>query len=65
MSEITYLEAIRLGTYNPFVFMNLALVDIQLGRRVEALAAAKRAVELDPFDPASRALVAQLEVASP
>ncbi len=64
-ARAAYLEAIRLGTYNPFVYMNLALVDIQLGRRVEALAAAKRAVELNPFDPASQALVAQLEGSSP
>jgi O-antigen ligase len=60
-----YLEAIRLGTYNPFVYMNLALVDIQLGRRAEALAAARKAVEINPFDPASKALVAQLEASSP
>jgi len=64
-ARVAYLEAIRLGTYNPFVYMNLALVDIQLGRRGEALAAAKSAVELNPFDPASQALVAQLEAPSP
>jgi putative inorganic carbon (HCO3(-)) transporter len=64
-ARAAYLEAIRLGTYNPFVYMNLALVDIQLGLRGEALSAARKAVELDPFDPASKALVAQLEVGSP
>jgi putative inorganic carbon (HCO3(-)) transporter len=64
-ARVAYLEAIRLGTYNPFVYMNLALVDIQLGRRDEALSAAKSAVELNPFDPASQALVAQLEARSP
>ena len=64
-ARVAYLEAIRLGAYNPFVYMNLALVDIQLGRRGEALAAAKSAVELNPFDPASQALVAQLEAPSP
>lgn len=64
-ARTAYLEAIRLGTYNPFVYMNLALVDIQLGRHDEALSEARMAVELNPFDPASQALVAQLEAAPP
>jgi Flp pilus assembly protein TadD len=64
-ARAAYLEAIRLGTYNPFVYTNLALVDIQLGRRDEALTAARMGLELNRFDPASQALVAQLEVASP
>jgi Flp pilus assembly protein TadD len=64
-ARAAYLEAIRLGTYNPFVYTNLALVDIQLGRRDEALSAARMGLELNRFDPASQALVAQLEVASP
>jgi O-antigen ligase len=64
-ARVAYLEAIRLGTYNPFVYMNLALVDLQLGRRDEALSAARSALELNRFDPASQALVAQLEAASP
>jgi tetratricopeptide (TPR) repeat protein len=60
-ARVAYLEAVRLGTYNPFVYMNLALVDMQLGRRDEALSAARSALDLNRFDPASQALVAQLE----
>ena len=60
-ARLAYLEAVRLGTYNPFVYRNLALVDVQLGRRAEALSAARMAVELNRFDPANQALVAQLE----
>ncbi len=63
-ARAAYLDATRLGTYNPFVYRNLALVDVQLGRRTEALTAAQKAVELNRFDPANQALVAQLE-ASP
>jgi len=64
-ARAAYLDAIRLGTYNPFVYMNLALVDIGLGRRSEALWAARMAVELNRFDPAFQALVAQLEAPAP
>ena len=60
-----YLEAIRLGTYNPFVYMNLALVDLELGRRDEALSAALGALALNRFDPAFQALVAQIESTAP
>jgi len=63
-ARAAYLDAIRLGTYNPFVYRNLALVDIQLGLRAEALSAAQKAVELDRFDPANQALLAQLEAPS-
>ena len=63
-ARAAYLDAIRLGTYNPFVYRNLALVDIQLGRRAEALTAARAAVELNRFDPANQALLAQLEAPS-
>lgn len=64
-ARAAYLEATRLGTYNAFVYMNLALVDLQLGRREEALSAARKAVELNRFDPATQALVAQIEAVSP
>ena len=61
-----FLEAIRLGTYNPFVYMNLALVDLlDLGRPDEALWAARMAVQLNRFDPAFQALVAQIKARSP
>jgi len=56
-----YTEAAALGTYNPLVYRNLALADRNLGRMVEARAAARKALELDRFDPANRALLAQLE----
>ncbi len=63
-ARAAYMIAIRLGTYNPFVYRNLALVDIQLGRRAEALTAARAAVRLNRFDPANQALLAQLETRS-
>jgi O-antigen ligase len=60
-----YLDATQLGTYNPRLYRNLALADRNLGRRGEALDAARRAVELDRFDPANQALVNQLETGGP
>jgi O-antigen ligase len=60
-----YMEASRLGTYNPAVYRNLALSDQHLGRLGEAHAAARKAVELDRFDPANRALLAQFEPPDP
>jgi putative inorganic carbon (HCO3(-)) transporter len=63
-ARAAYIDAVQLGTYNPFVYRNLALVDIQLGRRAEALSAARMAAELNRFDPANLALVAQLEAGS-
>jgi O-antigen ligase len=59
-----YGEAATLGTYNPLVYRNLALADRNLGRITEARAAARKAFELDRFDPANRALLAQLEGAA-
>ena len=56
-----YGDAARLGTYNPLVYRNLALADRNLGRWSDARAAAQKAVEMDRFDPANRALLAQLE----
>lgn len=56
-----YTDAASLGTYNPLVYRNLALADINLGRLTAARAAAEKAVELDRFDPANRALLAGLE----
>jgi len=60
-----YLDASQLGTYNPAVYRNLALADQHLGRLGEAHAAARKAVELDRFDPANRALLAQFEAPGP
>jgi O-antigen ligase len=59
-----YLDAAALGTYNPLVYRNLALADRNLGRINEARAAARKAFELDRYDPANRALLAQLQALS-
>jgi len=56
-----YGDGTSLGTYNPLVYRNLALADRNLGRWSEARAAAEKAVELDRFDPANRALLAEFE----
>src|ERR1700674_4254638 len=61
-AAIVYGDAARLGTYNPLVYRNLALADRNLGRWSDARAAAQKAVEMDRFDPANRALLAQFEV---
>jgi hypothetical protein len=55
-----YEDAARLGTFNPVAFHYLAIADLNLGRPKEALIAARRAVELNRFDPASQAFLAQL-----
>jgi putative inorganic carbon (HCO3(-)) transporter len=55
-----YGEAAALGTYNRFVYRNLALADRNLGRLAEARVAAGQAVELDRFDAGNQALLAQL-----
>jgi O-antigen ligase len=60
-----YGDATALGTYNPAVYRNLALADRDLGRIDEARAAARKAVELDRFDPANRALLAEFETPKP
>ena len=64
-ARIAYRDATRLGTYNPLVYRNLALADRDLGLRAEGEAAARKAVELDRFDPANQALLAQFEVGAP
>jgi tetratricopeptide (TPR) repeat protein len=64
-ARIAYEDAARLGTYNPLVYRNLALADRDLGLRSEGEAAARKAVELDRFDPANQALLAQFEVGAP
>ena len=58
-AAVAYSDAATLGTYNPLVYRNLALADLNLGRFTEARAAAQKAVEMDRFDPANRALLAQ------
>jgi O-antigen ligase len=65
LARDAYDDAAALGTYNPFVYRNLALADRSLGRISEGRDAARKAVELNRFDPASRALLAQFEAAQP
>jgi len=60
-ASAAYNDAARLGTFNPLVYRNLALAERNLGHLPEALAAARRAVELDRFDPANQALLAEFE----
>ena len=55
-----YEDAARLGTFSPSAFRNLALADHALGRSREAVAAARRAVELDRFDPQNQAVLSAL-----
>jgi putative inorganic carbon (HCO3(-)) transporter len=64
-ASAAYEDAARLGTFNPLVYRNLALADRNLGRIPQALAAARKAVELDRFDPANEALLAEFATAKP
>ncbi|HKW73552.1 MAG TPA: O-antigen ligase family protein [Candidatus Dormibacteraeota bacterium] len=57
-----YRDAASLGTFNPLVYRNLGLADRNLGFRTEGREAALKAVELDRFDPANQALLAEFEV---
>jgi putative inorganic carbon (HCO3(-)) transporter len=55
-----YETAARLGSFSPEMFQLLAVVDEHVGDHAAAVAAARRALELDRFDPASRKLVESL-----
>jgi tetratricopeptide (TPR) repeat protein len=55
-----YSSAARLGSYAPETFQHLAITQEHLGDHSAAVAAARRALELDPYDPKSRALLAKL-----
>jgi O-antigen ligase len=55
-----YNTAAGLGSYSPEMFRDLALVDEHLGDHAAAIAAARRALELDRYDPESKKLVASL-----
>lgn len=59
-AEEAYADAARLGTYYSLVYYNLAVIDLQLNRRAEAVAALHKALELSPGDPASVALLRQV-----
>jgi len=65
LARDAYDDAAALGTYNPLVYRNLALADRSLGRIAEGKEAARKAVELNRFDPANQALLAQFEAAQP
>src|SRR5882672_327846 len=58
-----YLRAAQLGSFDPSVFRQLAVADQHLGLEVEAVAAARRSVELGRFDPRNRALLDELTAA--
>jgi tetratricopeptide (TPR) repeat protein len=60
-ASAAYEDAARLGTFNPLVYRNLALAERNLGRVPQARAAARKALELDRFDPANQALLAEFE----
>ena len=60
-----YETAARLGAFSPEMFQLLAVVDEHLGDHAAAVAAARRALELDRFDPASRKLVVSLTGGTP
>jgi len=60
-----YQAATRLGTFYPATFRHLAAADLALGRRQEAIAAARQALELDRFDRLSQALVTELTATEP
>jgi len=55
-----YDAAARLGSYSPEMFRDLAIVDETLGDHAGAVAAARRAVQLDRYDAESRKLLARL-----
>jgi len=54
-----YREAIRLGSFNPLVYRNLALADQRLGLVAEARDAAREAVRFGPYDPSNQVFLAQ------
>ena len=59
-AQDAYQTAARLGSYSPEMFRELAIVDEHLGDHAGAVAAARRALELDRYDPESKSLLARL-----
>jgi O-antigen ligase len=57
--------AARLGSFSPEMFQRLAVVDEHVGDHTAAVAAARRAWELDRFDPTSKKLLDLLTGVSP
>ena len=60
-----YMKAATLGSYDPALFRQLAIADKHLGLQAEAVAAAKRSVELDRFDPRNLAVLQTVTSAPP
>ena len=52
-----YTTAANLGSFDPSVFRQLAIADEHLGLHDQAIAAAKRSVELNRFDPRNLAVL--------
>lgn len=59
-ARAAYEDAARLGSFSPEMFQLLAVVDEHLGDHPAAVIAARRALELDRFDPTSQKLVKAL-----
>jgi O-antigen ligase len=59
-AQEAYQTAARLGSFSPEMFRELAIVDDHLGDRVGAVAAARRALELDRYDTNSQKLLKTL-----
>jgi tetratricopeptide (TPR) repeat protein len=60
-----YMTAAKLGSFDPSVFRQLAIADEHLGLQAEAIAAAKRSVELNRFDPRNLATLQAVMSAPP
>jgi len=59
-AQEAYQTAAHLGSFSPEMFRELAIVDEHLGDHAGAVAAARRALELDRYDPESKSLLARL-----
>jgi len=52
-----YQDAVQLGTTDPSAYRGLAVADAALGDRADAIAAARRAVQLNSLDPGNAAVL--------
>ena len=59
-AQEAYQTAARLGSYSPEMFRELAIVDEHLGDHIGAVAAARRALQLDRYDTDSQKLLKTL-----
>jgi O-antigen ligase len=60
-----FVTAAGLGSFDASVFRQLAIADEHLGLQAEAVAAAKRSVELNRFDPRNAAVLKTITSGSP